>query len=75
MAVTAVAKSTKATIIMNVGTDPGTGKMIQKRNTLSSLASNPDGTKIYNIVDTMADVVAYPIASVETTEVKVLEKA
>lgn len=74
MAVTAVAKSTKATVILNAGTDPGTGKVINKRITMSKLRTNPDGQKVYNIVDLLAECVTYPVSGVETTEVKTLEK-
>ena len=74
MAVISVAKSTKATITMTAGTNPETGKAISKRTTLNNLASNPDGSKIYAIVDAAAPVLNYPVSLVETTEVKTLEK-
>lgn len=74
MAVISVAKNTKATVSMTAGTNPETGKAITKRTTLSKLASNPDATKIMNIVDAAAPVLNYPVSLVETTEVKTLEK-
>ena len=74
MAVTAVPYSTKATITLHTGTNPSTGKTITKNITMSKLRSNPDGQKIYNIVDAVAPCLAGTVALVKTTEVKTLEK-
>ena len=74
MAVISVAKSTKARLVLTAGTNPATGKAITKNVYLSKLASNPDGGKIYAIVDAAAPVLNYPVSLVETTEVKTLEK-
>ena len=75
MAVTAVPKSTKARISITTGTDPVTHKAINKNVYLSKLRSNPDGAKIYAVVDLAAPVLDGTVALVETTEVKTLEKA
>ncbi|MBQ9565434.1 MAG: hypothetical protein IJU98_07605 [Synergistaceae bacterium] len=74
MAVQAIAKSCKARVILNAGTNPSTGKPITKNLYMSKLASNPDGTKIYNVVDLAAPCLLHPVSGVETTEVKTLEK-
>lgn len=73
MAVTAVAVRTSAKAFLSAGTDES-GKAITKSVTLSGLRSNPDGVRIYDVVDLLAPCLAYPVADVQTTEVKHLEK-
>jgi type IV secretory pathway VirJ component len=74
MAVQAIAKSTKATIRLFAGTDPESGKALYKNVTLSGLRSNPDGEKVYAVVDAAAPCLAHTVSGVTTTEIKTLEK-
>ena len=74
MSVISVAKNAKARIVLAAGTNPETGKAITKSVYLSGLAGNPDGAKIYSVVDAAAPVLDYPVSLVETTEVRTLEK-
>lgn len=74
MAVLSIAKRASAKITLNAGTNPETGRAITRTTTLSGLAANPNGEKIYAVVDAAAAVLDYPVTSVETTEVKTLEK-
>lgn len=74
MAVTSVTKNTKARVILDGGTDASTGKAITKSQYITGLRSNPDGARIYDVVDLLAPCIAYPVEGVETIETKILEK-
>ena len=74
MSVIAIPRSTKARLVLAAGTNSQTGKAITKNVYLSKLASNPDGDKIMAVVEAAAEILAYPVSYVETTEVKALEQ-
>lgn len=73
MAAILVTKSVKATYVLNAGTNPETGKNINKSVIFNGLRSNPNADTIATIGGLLSPVLLYPVSRMETTEVKTVE--
>ena len=68
MAIVAVPITSKASLVLNKGQDPDTGKTISGSCSITGLVAGPDNTKLYNVASLLAECVAYPVVKVTKTE-------
>lgn len=75
MAVTATPITSKASLQLNKGQDPDTGKTLMGTSSINGLVAGADNEKIYNIAGALANCVAHPVVRVIKTESSELANA
>lgn len=73
MAVVSTPISCKASLTLNKGQDPDTGKTLTGTASINGLVANPDTTKTYGVAASYAECVAYPVVRVVLTQSSELE--